>query len=91
MTGKKWLLRYRVFFFRIFRFYEPPSGADLYSLGVVTWLIFTGGMHNTAPPVSQRPEFSAHFHDWAQLHHCVQINFPPFRGQNVSAAIGPIG
>ncbi|CAK8991117.1 unnamed protein product [Durusdinium trenchii] len=67
------------------------EGADLYSLGVVTWLIFTGGMHNTAPPVSQRPEFSAHFHDWAQLHHCVQINFPPFRGQNVSAAIGPIG
>ena len=54
--------------------------ADLYSLGVVTWLLFTGGMHNTAPPVSQRPEFSAHFHDWAQLHHCIQINFPPFRG-----------
>ena len=55
------------------------EGADLYSLGVVTWLIFTGGMQNTAPPMTQRPEFSSHFHDWAQLRHCIQVNCPPFR------------
>ena len=30
--------------------------ADLYSLGVLTWLLFTGGMPGSQPPVQPRPE-----------------------------------
>ena len=30
--------------------------ADLYSLGVLTWLLFTGRMPGSQPPVQPRPE-----------------------------------
>ena len=65
--------------------YAHDESADLYSFGVVTWLVFTGGMQNTGPPISQQPEFSSHFYDWAQLHQCVTDNFPPFRGMEGAA------
>lgn len=39
--------------------------ADLYSLGVLTWLLFTGGMPGSAqPPVQPRPEVGEWEGDW---------------------------
>ena len=38
--------------------------ADLYSLGVLTWLLFTGGMPGSAqPPVQPRPEVG----EWKEI------------------------
>jgi len=54
--------------------------ADLYSFGVVTWLLFTGGMYNTGPPIAQRQQFEEHLNDWFLLQTCLEKNWPPFRG-----------
>jgi len=55
--------------------------ADLYSLGVLTWLLFTGGMPGSAqPPVQPRPEVHQHLYDWLLLRKCIEDNFPPFQG-----------
>ncbi|CAK9094623.1 unnamed protein product [Durusdinium trenchii] len=53
--------------------------ADLYSLGVLTWLLFTGGMPGTQPPVQPRPEVHQHLYDWMLLRKCVEDNLPAFR------------
>eukprot|EP00913_Durusdinium_trenchii_P014575 g13674.t1 len=59
--------------------------ADLYSLGVLTWLLFTGGMPGTQPPVQPRPEVHQHLYDWMLLRKCPsprclrQDNLPAFR------------
>ncbi|CAJ1337332.1 unnamed protein product [Effrenium voratum] len=54
--------------------------ADLYSLGVLTWLLFTGGLPNEVPPMAKPPQWQAHCYDWWMLATCVANNFPPFQG-----------
>ncbi|CAE7253628.1 unnamed protein product, partial [Symbiodinium sp. KB8] len=56
------------------------EGADLYSLGVLAWLLFTGGMPNEVPPMAGRSEWQAHLYDWTLLDRCIRDNFPPFQG-----------
>jgi len=56
------------------------EGADLYSLGVLAWLLFTGGMPNEVPPMAGRAEWQAHLYDWTLLDRCIRDNFPPFQG-----------
>lgn len=58
--------------------------ADFYSLGVLTWLLFTGGMPGSQPPVQPRPEVHQHLYDWLLLRKCLDDNFPPFQGVSAS-------
>eukprot|EP00435_Cladocopium_sp_Y103_P032450 s379_g8.t1 len=47
--------------------------ADLYSLGVLTWLLFTGGMPGSSqPPVQPRAEVHQHLYDWLLLRKCLE-------------------
>ena len=70
------------------------ESADLYSLGVLIWVLFTGGMPGLQPPVQPRPEarlrwspcvFGAlhqvhqHLYDWLLLRKCLEDDLPPFR------------
>eukprot|EP00438_Fugacium_kawagutii_P030756 Skav215261 [mRNA] locus=scaffold2881:4463:6713:+ [translate_table: standard] len=55
--------------------------ADIYSFGVVAWLVFTGGIRGATGtiPVSSEERLSAHVSDVWRLYCCVQGKHPPFQ------------
>jgi len=61
----------------ILRQEEYDDRADLYSLGVLTWVLFTGGLRNHTEPqppmgrMKHGADFQAHYQDCALLARCI--------------------
>jgi len=57
---------------------EYDYRVDLYSLGVLTWVLFTGGVTSRSapePPLGTpryRGDFQVHEHDWFRLAQCIR-------------------
>mmetsp|Transcript_101490 Transcript_101490/g.185542 ORF Transcript_101490/g.185542 Transcript_101490/m.185542 type:complete len:132 (+) Transcript_101490:1-396(+) len=56
---------------------EYNCSVDLYSFGVLVWMLLTGGLTTSQDPIppmgrmQHRNDFEAHLEDWLLLAHCI--------------------